>query len=374
MEALHLRQDAGSDLLAAIDRSFRTQAMPLSAFDRAAYFLARRGLADAEEAFAAAWAAPPTEWGLLGGLGAYGLLARALYQETRSAGYDKIANQIAELAAIELETDGADLRTTPLGLATGLSGLGLFAVGERGTATGRMLLDTLLGRLVEVALVEDPHPWQNDGGPLPPGLFDGELGIRAFLSQAAPLDRRAASLLRVTDESIARKTVSMAGALALLEGPPSSADGTARHERFGLGHGALGWFTATHDPFVSGGGAGLDTPFVADRGADGEGRNELFLMTAGREWSFLEDADVSLRTGTAGFAVCSMMERPFDYATTGALIERLESQLDGEGVDDTSFFDGLSGAAATLHALHTGTRGWWFSLLGYATDAELTVG
>jgi hypothetical protein len=357
MEALPLRKDAGSDLLAAIDRSFRTQAMPLSAFDRAAYFLARRGLSEAEEAFAAAWAEPPSEWGLLGGLGAHGLLARALYRETRGAGYDKIANQIAELAAIELETDGADLRTTPLGLATGLSGLGLFAVGERGTSTGRMLLDTLLGRLVEVSLVEDPHPWQNDGGPLAPGLFDGELGIRAFLAQAAPLDRRAASLLRMTDESIARKTVSMAGALALLDGTPSSPDGTSRHERFGLGHGALGWFAATH--------TGLATD---------DGRNELFLMTAGREWSFLEDADVSLRTGTAGFAVCSMMERPFDYATTGALIERLEGQLAGEAVKDTSFFNGISGAAATLHALHTGTRGWWFSLLGYGTDAELTVG
>ncbi len=366
MEAHPLRKDAGSDLLAAIDRSFRTKAMPLSAFDRAAYFLARRGLADAEEAFASAWAAPPSEWGLFGGLGAHGLLARALYRETRGAGYDKIANQIAELAAIELETDGADLRTTPLGLATGLSGLGLFAVGERGTATGRMLLDTLLGRLVEVALVEDPHPWQNDGGPLPPGLFDGELGIRAFLSQAAPLDRRAASLLRVTNESIARKTVSMAGALALLDGTPSSPEG-ARHERFGLGHGALGWFAATHDPIVSDRRAGSEN-------APDDDRNELFLMTAGREWSFLEDADVSLRTGTAGFAVCSMMERPFDYATTGALIERLESQLDGESTEDTSFFDGLSGAAATLHALQTGTRGWWFSLLGYATDAELTVG
>jgi hypothetical protein len=368
MEALPLRKDAGSDLLAAIDRSFRDQAMPLGAFDRAAYFLARRGLPDAEEAFAAAWADPPSEWGLLGGLGAHGLLARALYRETRGAGYDKIANQIAELAAIELETDGADLRTTPLGLATGLSGLGLFAVGERGTSTGRMLLDTLLGRLVEVALAEDAHPWQNDGGPLPPGLFDGELGIRAFLAQAAPLDRRAASLLRMTDESIARKTVSMAGALALLDGTPSSPDGIARHERFGLGDGALGWFAATHDPFVSAGRVASE-----EANAD-DGRNELFLMTAGREWSFLGDADISLRTGTAGFAVCSMMERPFDYATTGALIERLEGQLDGEAIKDTSFFDGLSGAAATLHALHTGTRGWWFSLLGYGTDAELTVG
>lgn len=368
MEALPLRKDAGSDLLAAIDRSFRVQAMPLTPFDRAAYFLARRALPDAEAAFQAAWSEPPSEWGLVGGLGAFGLLARALFRETRGATYDKIANQIAELAAIELETDGAD-GPTPLSLATGLSGLGLFAVGERGTSTGRMLLDALLSQLVKIARVEDPHPWQDENGPVAPGLFDGELGIRAFLAQAAPLDRRAASLLRVTDESIARKTVSMAGALALLDAGPSSTDGErvgpagpqeqapSRHERFGLGHGALGWFAATH------------TGIAGD-----DGRNELFLMTAGREWSFLEENDVSLRTGTAGFAVCSMVERPFDYATTGALIERLELQLDGETVVNTSFFDGLSGAAATLHALHTGTRGWWFSLLGYGTDAELTVG